>query len=170
MSKFKVGDTVVRTVYSNYFPYGNSPVKVIGVTEEGNIAIDGDNCYWFKEFFKLHHRVEQPEVEPMQPLVSIYDKALDLRFEHEILGDVSLREFFCTLLVKLWDDPCGFSGKRPWGNSDWDAPVYAVLIKAGVITGELDSDGYIKDCDYWTGSEFISKMIAHAFGCSFNKD
>jgi len=173
MSKFKVGDTVVRTAYSNYFPYGNSPVKVTGVTDDGEIEVDTDKGYWASDFFALYQS-EQPEAEPqlqpMKPLVSIYDKALDLRFEHEILGDVSLREFFSTLLVKLWEDPCGFSGKRPWGNSDWDEPVYAALIKAGIITGEFDSDGYIEDCDYYTGSEFISKMIAHVFGCSFNRD
>jgi hypothetical protein len=167
--KFKVGDTVVRSAYSNYFPYGNSPVKVIGVTADGEIEVDTDNGYWSSDFFELY-QLEQSEVKPMQPLVSIYDKALDLRFNHHDLGDVSLREFYCNLLLKLWEDPYGFSGKKPYGNSGWDEPVYAALIKAGVMSGEFDSEGYIKRCDFDEGSEFVSKMIAHAFGCNFSKD
>lgn len=167
MSEFKVGDTVRRvTDVERFTKYYRPVVDITSIDSAGNLEFQNDRHYWNSEYFELY----EPKSQPMKPLVSIYDKALDLRFEHEILGDVSLREFFCTLLVKLWDDPCGFSGKRPWGNSDWDAPVYAVLIKAGIITGELDSDGYIKDCDYCTGSEFISKMITHTFDCSFNKD
>lgn len=176
MSKFKVGDRVVRTECIEDFRFATSPVVVTGVFKNGTcycITVEGSRDHWFEEYFELY-QPEQPEVkpqsQPMQPLVSIYDKALDLRFEHEYLGDVSLREFFCTLLVKLWNDPCGFSGKRPWGNSGWDEPVYAALIKAGIISGKLDSEGYIEDCDYVTGDEFVSKMIAHAFGCSLDKD
>lgn len=166
--KFKVGDVVVRTNLLERFPLVKSPLTVAKVYNGVVIYFDETGSLpWAADNFELY-QPEQPQVQPMQPLVSIYGKALDLRFEHDILGDVSLREFFCTLLVKLWDDPCGFSGKRPWGNSDWDEPVYAALIKAGIITGEFDSDGYIEDCDYCTGSEFISKMITRAFGCSFN--
>lgn len=170
MNKFKVGDTVVRVGVVENFYFRNKPVVVTEVSSSG-IAFNEKEVvgFWNPNFFKLY-QPEQPEVKPMQPLVSIYNKALDLRFNHSILGDVSLREFFCNLLLKLWEDPCGFSGKRPWGNSSWDEPVYAALIKAGIISGEFDSEGYIKRCDFDEGSEFISKMIAHAFGCTFDKD
>jgi len=176
MNKFKTGDVVVRTDCIEDFSFGTLPVVVTGVFKHGTcycITVDGSIDHWLEEYFELY-QPSQPEVkaqsQPMQPLVSIYDKALDLGFDHPALGYISLREFFCNLLVKLWDDPCGFSGKRPYGNSDWDEPVYAALIKAGIISGEFYSEGYIKDCDYWAGSEFISKMIAHAFGCTFSKD
>lgn len=168
--KFKVGDVVVRTNLLERFPLVKSPLAVAKVYNGVVIYFDETGSLpWAADNFELY-QPEQPQVQPMQPLVSIYDKALDLRFEHDVLGYISLREFFCNLLVKLWEEQDGFSGKRPYGNSDWDEPVYAALIKAGIISGEFYSEGYIKDCDYWAGSEFISKMIAHAFGCSFNKD
>lgn len=176
MNKFKVGDTVQRVEdikrFTEYYP---PVVRITNIDSAGNLEFERDKHYWNADLFELYQPEQsevKPQVEPMklmQPLVSTYDKALDLRFTHEKLGDVSLREFFCNLLVKLWGERGEFSGKKPWGNSGWDEPVYTALIKAGIIYGELDSKGCIKRCDFDEGSEFISNMIAHAFGCSFSK-
>jgi hypothetical protein len=174
--KFKVGDVVVRSMYADCFTHGTKPLVVAHVLPYRNeiqFAEDDDYVYWFASYFKLYQPEQQneSEVKPvMQPLVSNYDKALDLRITHKQLGDISLREFFCNLLIKLWDEQEGFSGKRPWGNSGWDEPVYAALIKAEIINGEFDSEGCIKSCDFGEGSEFISNMLLHVFGCSIVKE
>lgn len=59
----------------------------------------------------------------------------------------TIREYLKALLVKLYQEGEGFSGKRPFGNSGWDWDIYIPLIKAGVVKGTLDADGWIDDVD-----------------------
>lgn len=68
---------------------------------------------------------------------------------------VSIREFMQELLLTLWDEQEGFSGKRPFGNSGWTGDMEACLIKAGVVTGELDDDG----CIYLFDNKEFDKTI-----------
>jgi len=60
-------------------------------------------------------------------------------------GEQTVPEYLKSLLVALWRDAEGFSGKRPFGNSGWQHDVYAALIKAGALPGKLDSDGYVEE-------------------------
>lgn len=87
-------------------------------------------------------------------------EALDLVFYCDDLSKkISIRGYFQALLTKLFEEDEGFSGKRPFGNSGWDADLAVPLIKAGVIPGEIDGDGYLQDYDkdkYWP---FVFKMI-----------
>jgi hypothetical protein len=53
-------------------------------------------------------------------------------------GNMAIREYLGALLTKLWEQGEGFSGKRPFGNSGWEYDLYAALIKAGAVEGELD--------------------------------
>jgi hypothetical protein len=69
-------------------------------------------------------------------------------------------DYLGKLLLEVWREGEGFSGKRPFGNSGWEWELYAALGRAGVVGG-LDEDGY------WNGnrederraSELIERAI-----------
>lgn len=76
------------------------------------------------------------------------NEILEIRFFCDDLGyKLTIREWLCELLLRLWDKGEGFSGKRPFGNSGWEWDVVPALIEAGVITGKIDDDGYVDECD-----------------------
>lgn len=60
-------------------------------------------------------------------------------------GESTLREYLLALLSKLWEEGSDFSGKRAFGNSDWQWDVYAALIKAGFVEGEIDEYGSVNE-------------------------
>ena len=69
------------------------------------------------------------------------DAALDVRFDSDAGKQLTVREYFRELLLKLWDEKEGFSGKRPFGNSGWEYEVHCALAKAGFVDlGEWDED------------------------------
>lgn len=71
----------------------------------------------------------------------------------------TIRDYLIALLATLWEEKDGFTGKRPFGNSDWDGDLIVALIQAGAIEGELDEDGYIDSCDDDAAEELISDAI-----------
>ena len=75
-------------------------------------------------------------------------------------------EFLKMLLLQLWREAEGFSGKRPFGNSDWQYQVYASLINAGYEVGELDEDGYVETVDREKADKLIADAITAVFGGS----
>jgi hypothetical protein len=75
-------------------------------------------------------------------------------------GPTTIGGWLTRLLGVLWDEQEGFSGKRPWGNSGWDSDVEAALIRAGLVDGELDSDGFIERVD----SREADRLIRLAIG------
>lgn len=93
-------------------------------------------------------------------------KWLDVVFYDNISlnREVTVREFFREMLSKLWYDPEGFSGKRPFGNSCWYYPVIYALVEAGAIGGSVDrdEDGYIQDSkfDSKESDKFVQSLIA----------
>lgn len=58
-------------------------------------------------------------------------------------GLLTIREYLCALLTKLWAEGEGFNGKYPFGNSGWEYDLYAALIGAGAVEGSLDEDGRV---------------------------
>jgi len=88
----------------------------------------------------------------------IDEKILDTIFIH---GDFegSLRDFFKELALKVWNEGEGFSGKRPFGNSGWEYPVYVALIDAGIVPGTLDSDGFVEKCNIKEIKQFVTNLI-----------
>jgi hypothetical protein len=80
--------------------------------------------------------------------------------------EMSLREYLHALLATLWDEGEGFSGKRPFGNSGWEYDVYAFLIKAGAVSGALDEDGNVDECDTEHANKIMPGLIAEALGLS----
>jgi len=85
---------------------------------------------------------------------------LELEFYCDDLDrDLSIREYLSILLLTLWKEGEGFSGKRPFGNSGWDRDLYKPLVKAGVINGSLYDDGYLEDYDAEAGRAEIKRLI-----------
>lgn len=78
--------------------------------------------------------------------------------------EVSLREYLHELLPTLWEEGEGFSGKRPFGNSGWEFDVYAFLVKAGAVEGELDEDDRYEKCDKLAANKMMPGLIAAALG------
>lgn len=56
-------------------------------------------------------------------------------------GASSVRDYLCKLLTAVWSEGEGFSGKRPFGNSNWENELYLALAKADVIACEVDNWG-----------------------------
>lgn len=71
----------------------------------------------------------------------------------------TIRAYLIALLASLWLNGEGFSGKRPLGNSGWQFDLYVPLIRAGLIAGRLDEDGYVEDCDDDAGARIIASVI-----------
>lgn len=90
---------------------------------------------------------------------------LDLKFQcYDLHGEVTIREYLRELLVTLWCEGEGFSGKRPFGNSGWERDLYKPLIAACVIAGELDEHGRIEECDDGAGHNVILGLIDEMCG------
>lgn len=67
---------------------------------------------------------------------------------------ITLRDLLIDLLKKVWVENECFSGKRPFGNSDWQEQVYHALHKAGAYV-EYRSDEF----DYREAERIILEAI-----------
>lgn len=65
---------------------------------------------------------------------------LDLPMEENDADAKTLREYFHKLLTTLIEEKEGFSGKRPFGNSDWCYEIATPLVKHGAISGRISDD------------------------------
>lgn len=70
-------------------------------------------------------------------------------------GAGTVREFLVALLAELWRDP----PKRMWGESGWDSPLEEALIKAGLVEGVLDEDGYVASSDGGAYGSLVTDAI-----------
>ena len=71
----------------------------------------------------------------------------------------TIRDYLKAIVRTVWiEDEC-FSGKRPFGNSCWKSDVEITLIEVGVITGIIDEDGCIEDCDSKAADRIILAAI-----------
>lgn len=81
-----------------------------------------------------------------------YEEILNSEFVEPDLHPwpITVREYFRNLLRTLWVEEEGFSGKRPFGNSEWQALLYAHLVKEGYLSGEVyeeEGEWYVKNYD-----------------------
>jgi hypothetical protein len=74
--------------------------------------------------------------------------------------DRTVRAYLIDLLSALWEEREGFSGKRPFGNSGWEFDLYIPLIRAGLIPGAFDEDGFLDEVDGKAGDRLIAAAIA----------
>lgn len=64
-------------------------------------------------------------------------------YSNDLDKDITLRDYFKELLKELWREQEGFSGKRPFGNSGWDADIAIALIREGLVDGDVvEYDGW----------------------------
>lgn len=85
---------------------------------------------------------------------------LKLRVDDEHTIGSYLKE----LLLTLWSEGEGFSGKRPFGNSGWEHDLYAPLVKYGVVKGFYDSEyDDIESYDYAECNMIIEELIHYIF-------
>lgn len=87
------------------------------------------------------------------------EEILNLSMQENDADASTIKEYLIKLLLKLWSEGEGFSGKRPFGNSSWEYELFIPLIKNGLIRGKLDSYGYIDDCDNKKGFKIIEELI-----------
>lgn len=89
-----------------------------------------------------------------------------LDYEFEFDGKrTTLRSLFRDLLLTLWEEIDGFSGKRPFGNSDWCYGMVEPLITTGAIKGTVnrDADGNIEDYDFkWSDANPVMERLIKA--------
>jgi hypothetical protein len=78
--------------------------------------------------------------------------------EHDS-GCTTVREYLRELLRKVWTEGGGFSGGHPFGNSGWEYDLYEPLVRAGLIAGKTDEDGYVISCDRAAGDALIAQAI-----------
>jgi hypothetical protein len=72
-------------------------------------------------------------------LVEISAKALDsIVRSHDFREPITVREFLHKLLEEVWLGKESFSGKRPFGNSGWEYPLYDTLVRDGFIEGKSE--------------------------------
>jgi hypothetical protein len=83
---------------------------------------------------------------------------LDLPMYENDAEAATIRGYLKAILLSVWLEGEEFNGKRPFGNSGWKGDVEVALIKAGVIEGSLDENGYIDSSD----SSGANKLIATA--------
>lgn len=79
----------------------------------------------------------------------IHKLALDYRlpehFAEEFDGCLTLRSFLIELSRRVIIQDEGFSGKRPFGNSNWQRFVSDTLVEVGLIDSEDEYDQFILD-------------------------
>ncbi len=76
--------------------------------------------------------------------ISELERIQNIEYEsRELDNQTTIGDFLKELLCRVWVEGDEFSGKRPFGNSDWQYEVYEILINNGVINGVVDEDGYI---------------------------
>jgi hypothetical protein len=69
---------------------------------------------------------------------------LNVPMDDEDSGAKSVRGYLVALLREVWREDEDFCGKRPFGNTGWKWGVYADLVKAGLVAGSCDGDGYLE--------------------------
>ena len=74
-------------------------------------------------------------------------QVLDLQLGDNDSGEATVRGYLLRLLRAVWSEGEEFDGKRPFGNSSWDYELKIPMVKAGLISGKLDSDGYVEHLD-----------------------
>lgn len=77
--------------------------------------------------------------------------------------EMTIHDYFRTLLVTLWREGEGFNGKRPFGSSAWGYALYVPLVEAGVVEGKLDEYGYIEDINQQKADKIIYDLINYIF-------
>ena len=91
------------------------------------------------------------------------EEILNLKMRPNDANADTIKDYLCRLMITLWKEGEGFSGKRPFGNSNWEYELYFPLVDAGVINGHTCDDEYLEDVDEKAGYKIILKCINELF-------
>ena len=94
-----------------------------------------------------------------------HEAVLDTNFDSFDLGPTSIRRYLRSLMLALWEEQEGFSGKRPFGNSSWNLDLARGLIKAKAVKGKLDSEGYVEDVN----DKQLYRVVVELINYLYNK-
>ena len=92
-----------------------------------------------------------------------YKEYANISMQENDAGAKTIGEYLEKLLLTLWDEEDGFSGKRPFGNSGWKWEIYTALLSAKVVNGKLDEDGYIEEVDFSMADDIVRNIILTVF-------
>ena len=84
---------------------------------------------------------------------------LDLAMRDNDAGAATIRDYLKQLLLALFVEGQGFSGKRPFGNSGWEWDVFIPLVREGLVPGKLDAQGWIEEVDSDAAQKLIDDAI-----------
>ena len=87
-------------------------------------------------------------------------QVLDLDLGDNDSGERTVRGYLLRLLHDVWTEGEGFDGKRPFGNSSWDYDIKVPMLKAGLVNGSLDEDGYVDEIDDAQADALVLAAIA----------
>jgi hypothetical protein len=71
----------------------------------------------------------------------------------------SVGDYLIRLLTGVWEEGEGFDGKRPFGNSSWEEDIYLALVRAGLVGGVINAQGYLDDVDDATANTLVTAAI-----------
>lgn len=93
-----------------------------------------------------------------------HKEILNLKMDNPEGGEqIAIWQYFHLLLTKMWSEGEGFSGKRPFGNSDWKYDIYLPLVASGAVRGSVDEDGYLEEVDTQAADQLAFELIDEAF-------
>ena len=96
-----------------------------------------------------------------------YDKVLSTEWDSYELGPITIRRYLRSLMLALWEEQEGFSGKRPFGNSGWNLDLARGLIKAKAVKGKLDEDGYVEDVNDKQLYKVVVQLLHYLYDIRF---
>ena len=88
---------------------------------------------------------------------------LDCKMQPNDASAKTVKGYFEQLLLQLWYEGEGFSGKRPFGNSNWEFEIYTAWVRAKLLKGELDEYGYLIDYNREFGRRQVTRCIKAIF-------
>jgi hypothetical protein len=92
------------------------------------------------------------------------ESVLDLPIEGNDVDATTVRGYLLELLAALWRQGEEFSSKRPFGSGGWEYPVYEALLRAGLVAGKFDEDGYVQEVDDETADALICRAVRDVLG------
>lgn len=112
----------------------------------------GDNAYWevFDHVLRDHDRAPiriESYTNPYagEPMSTTDTLVLDCPMGPNDANAETVRDYLKALLLKVWVQGEGFSGKRPFGNSGWEYDVTDALVEAGIAESESEAIEQVRD-------------------------
>lgn len=67
-------------------------------------------------------------------------------YSNDLYQEITIGEWMKRMLLTLFHEEEGFSGKRPFGNSSWKHDAQIALVRIGLVDGDIDrEEGWLND-------------------------